>query len=303
MTLPDGCNAGDAVASLRSVTRRYGKVVALDNVDLSLRRGELLALLGPNGAGKSTAISLWLGLARPDAGAADLLGGSPLDTDRRRGIGVMMQDVTLTHGMKVRELIAQTAGYYPCPLSVAEALDMTNTTALAGRVYDKLSGGQKRQVQFALAVAGRPQVLFLDEPTVGLDVEARARLWEAIRQLRSAGCSILLTTHYLEEAEALADRVVVLARGRVVASGTVQEVRSLVSRRRICCDSALPIEDVTRWPGVISAARDHGRVTIMTAEAENVLRRLLSADAQLANLEVQQAGLAEAFVELTKEAA
>jgi ABC-type multidrug transport system ATPase subunit len=293
----------DTVASLRRVTRRYGKVVALDQVDLSLRRGELLALLGPNGAGKSSAIALWLGLAQADAGEVRLLGGSPLDLERRRSIGVMMQDVTLTHGMKVRELIAQTASYYPEPLSVAETLAITNTAALAARVYDKLSGGQKRQVQFALAIVGRPLVLFLDEPTVGMDVEAREHLWAAIRQLRAAGCSIVLTTHYLEEAEMLADRVVVLAKGRVVASGSVDEVRGIVARRRIRCDSTLPLEDVSGWPGVISAERDNGRVTIMTAEAESVLRRLLSADARVANVEVQQAGLAEAFVELTKEAA
>jgi ABC-type multidrug transport system ATPase subunit len=303
MSSPQHLPAAEPVASLAAVTRRYGKVLALDNVDLSLRRGELLALLGPNGAGKSSAIALWLGLGQPDAGEVRLLGGSPLDIERRRGIGVMMQDVTLTHGMKVRELLAQTASYYADPLGVAEAMAITNTTALAARIYDKLSGGQKRQVQFALAIVGRPAVLFLDEPTVGLDVEAREYLWAAIRRLRAAGCSIVLTTHYLEEAEALADRVVVLAKGRVVACGTVDEVRSIVSRRRIRCDSALPLEDVSGWPGVISVAREQGRVTIMTAEAESVLRRLLSADAQVANLEVQQAGLAEAFVELTKEAA
>ncbi len=303
MSASQSAHAPESVASLAAVTRRYGKVVALDNVDLSLRRGELLALLGPNGAGKSSAIALWLGLGQPDAGQATLLGGSPLDIDRRRGIGVMMQDVALTHGMKVRELIAQTASYYPLPMDVAEALAITNTASLAGRVYDKLSGGQKRQVQFALAIVGRPAVLFLDEPTVGLDVEARGHLWAAIRQLRASGCSILLTTHYLEEAEVLADRVVVLAKGRVVASGTVEEVRSIVSRRRIRCDSSLPVEDLSSWPGVISAARDNGRVTIMTASAEGVLRRLLSTDARVANVEVQQAGLAEAFVELTREAA
>jgi ABC-2 type transport system ATP-binding protein len=293
----------DTVASLGAVTRRYGKVVALDGVDLTLRRGELLALLGPNGAGKTSAIALWLGLARADAGQVMLLGGSPLDIDRRRGIGVMMQDVALTLGMKVRELVEQTASYYPDPMSVAEALAITGTTALAARVYDKLSGGQKRQVQFALAVVGRPSILFLDEPTVGLDVEARSHLWAAIRRLRAAGCSILLTTHYLEEAEALADRVVVLSRGRVVAGGTVDEVRSIVSRRRIRCNCALSVEDLSGWPGVISATRDDERVTIMTVAAESVLRRLLAADERLANVEVQQAGLAEAFVELTREVA
>jgi ABC-type multidrug transport system ATPase subunit len=180
---------------------------------------------------------------------------------------------------------------------------MTHAMGLASKVYDKLSGGQKRQVQFALAIVGRPQVLFLDEPTVGLDVQAREYLWSAIRKLRGAGCSILLTTHYLEEAEALADRVVVLAKGRIVASGSVSEVRSIVSRRKIRCDSALDIDELAHWPGVIAATREEGRLTVVTADAEGVLRRLLASDARLANLEVQQAGLAEAFVELTKEAA
>jgi ABC-type multidrug transport system ATPase subunit len=291
------------VASLDAVTRRYGNTVALDGVSLDIARGELVALLGPNGAGKTTAISLWLGLAQADAGRVTLLGGSPLDVAQRRGIGVMMQDVTLTHGMRVHELIEQAASYYPGPMSVAEAMAMTSTAAFASRAYDKLSGGQKRQVQFALAIVGRPSVLFLDEPTVGLDVQARENLWSAIRKLREAGCSILLTTHYLEEAEALADRVVVLARGRIVASGSVNEVRSIVSRRRIRCDSVLDVTQLSRWPGVIKATRDEGRLTVVTADAEAVLRRLLACDERLANLEVQQAGLAEAFVELTKEAA
>jgi ABC-type multidrug transport system ATPase subunit len=262
-----------------------------------------VALLGPNGAGKTSAIALWLGLVQPDAGTVTLLGGSPLDVARRRGIGVMMQDVALMHGMKVRELIDQAASYYANPMSVEEAMAITQTTALGARVYDKLSGGQKRQVQFALAICGRPAVLFLDEPTVGLDVAARENLWAAIRRLRASGCSILLTTHYLEEAEALADRVIVLARGRIVASGTVNEVRSIVSRRHIRCDCALPAEELSGWSGVVSVSRVDQRLTILATDAEAVLRRLLASDQGLANLEVQQAGLAEAFVELTREVA
>jgi ABC-type multidrug transport system ATPase subunit/peptidoglycan/LPS O-acetylase OafA/YrhL len=292
-----------AVASLECVTRRYGKTVALDGVDLTLRRGELLALLGPNGAGKTSAIGLLLGLAEPSAGRATLLGGSPLDIGRRRGVGVMMQDVTLTPGMRVRELVAQAASYYPEPLGVDEALAITGTTALGGCIYEKLSGGQKRQAQFAVAICGRPSVLFLDEPSAGLDVQAREHLWTIIRTLRRSGCSIVLTTHYLEEAEALADRVVVLARGHVVASGTVDGVRAIVSRRRIRCESVLSAEEVAGWPGVMSASREHDRLTIMTVQAEDVLRRLLASDPKVASVEVQQAGLAEAFVELTREAA
>jgi ABC-2 type transport system ATP-binding protein len=155
-------------------------------------------------------------------------------------------------------------------------------------------------VQFALAICGRPSVLFLDEPTVGLDIAARENLWDAIRKLRRSGCSILLTTHYLEEAEALADRVVVLARGCVIASGTVDEIRALVSRRLIRCKSMLSVQDLSSWPGVISAGHAIGRLVLTVSDAEGVLRRLLASDLNVTHIEVQQAGLAEAFVELTK---
>ncbi|RZA36096.1 MAG: ABC transporter ATP-binding protein, partial [Lysobacteraceae bacterium] len=186
------------VASLCGVSKRYGKLEALTTVDLELRRGELLALLGPNGAGKSTAISLWLGLHDADAGIVRLLGGSPQEIARRQGLGVMMQDVELPKDLKVHELVALSASYYARPLSVKEALVRAGITALANRPYGKLSGGQKRQVQFAIAICGRPKVLFLDEPTVGLDIQARELMWANIRALLREGCSILLTTHYLE---------------------------------------------------------------------------------------------------------
>ena len=209
------------MASLNGVHKHYGKTVALAGLDLDVRRGELLAVLGPNGAGKSTAVSLWLGLLEPEKGSVRLFGGSPLEADSRRRIGVMMQEVGLTPELRVRELIELTASYYPEPLPTDRTLDLTRLGALADRPYAKLSAGQKRQVQFALAICGRPSLLFLDEPTVGLDVDARESMWRTIRELLSQGCSIVLTTHYLEEAEALADRVAVVASGRLIASGSV----------------------------------------------------------------------------------
>ncbi len=190
----------------RGVHKRYGTTHALAGLDLQVRRGELLAVLGPNGAGKSTAISLWLGLLEPDEGAVRLFAGSPLDVESRRHVGVMMQEVGLTPELRVRELVALTASYYPDPLPTAQVLELTHTQVIADRPYAKLSAGQKRQVQFALAICGRPSLLFLDEPTVGLDVEARETMWRIIRTLVADGCAIVLTTHYLEEAEALADR-------------------------------------------------------------------------------------------------
>jgi ABC-2 type transport system ATP-binding protein len=231
-----------------------------------------------------------------------LLGESPLDVVPRRSIGVMIQEVALQPALRVREHIALACSYYPNPLSVDEVMALTGTTALAGRRYAALSAGQKRQVQFAIAICGRPQLLFLDEPSAGLDVQARERMWQAMRALVAGGASIVLTTHYLEEAEALADRVIVLANGRVAAAGSVDAVRSIVGRKRITCSSALTEDQVQAWAEVVEVSRDDRRLHITTPDAEAVVRLLLSADPTLRDLEVRPAGLAEAFVEITRAA-
>ena len=289
------------LAELSGVSKRFEKTVALDKLDLQVRSGELFAVLGPNGAGKTTAISLLLGLQQPDSGAALLFGKSPNDVETRRQIGVMMQEVALAPELRVREQIDLVASYYSAPLTPAAAMELTNTTSLAARPYGKLSGGQKRQVQFAMALVGRPKLLFLDEPTVGLDVQARELMWVTLRKLVNSGASIVLTTHYLEEAEALADRVAVLAKGRVVASGAVNDLRALVVRKHINCSTTLTVEEVAAWPEVESATTDKQRLLITVSNAESVLRRLLAADHNLCEVEVRRAGLAEAFVELTQE--
>jgi ABC-2 type transport system ATP-binding protein len=270
---------------------------------LQVRPAELLAVLGPNGAGKSTAISLMLGLQRPDSGSARLFGQSPLDIASRRQIGVMMQEVTLAPELRVREQIALVASYYPDPLRVDDALKMTRTTPLASRPYGKLSSGQKRQVQFAMAVVGRPKLLFLDEPTVGLDLPSREIMWAMLRELVREGASIVLTTHYLEEAEALSDRVVVLAKGRPIAMGTVNELRALVGRKRISCATSVSADMVAAWPGVQTVTQDRGRLHITATNAEVVVKKLVASDADFQELEVHSAGLAEAFTELTQEVA
>jgi ABC-type multidrug transport system ATPase subunit len=291
----------DCLAELSGVSKRYGSVVALDGMDLQVRPGELLAVLGPNGAGKSTAISLLLGLQQPDTGSARLLGQSPLTLDARRGVGVMMQDVALSPELRVHEQIELVASYYPDPLSPDDAMSMTHTTSLGKRSYGKLSGGQKRQVQFAMAVVGRPRLLFLDEPTVGLDLPSREIMWAMLRELVRSGVSIVLTTHYLEEAESLADRVVVLAKGRVIASGTVREIRAVVGHKRVSCSTALSPELIASWPGVQSVSRERGRLQIIAGDSDTVVKRLALADATFQDLEVRSAGLAEAFTELTQE--
>jgi ABC-2 type transport system ATP-binding protein len=295
--------ANPAAAEWVGVGKRYGAVSALDGVDLAVRGGELLALLGPNGAGKSTAIAICLGLVEPDQGEARLFGESPHLLGVRRRVGVMLQSAGMPETLKVRELLEQTRSYYADPRDPAECIQLAGLEGLMERRYGKLSGGQQRRVQFALAICGRPRLLFLDEPTVGLDIEARASLWQAIRSMLGDGCAVVLTTHYLEEAEALADRVAVLARGRIVAAGSVRQIRARVAQRRIRCVSALATEIVGAWPEVRSVCRDGDRIEIVTDAAETVVRQLLFEDTELTELEVQRAGLAEAFVEITREAA
>jgi ABC-2 type transport system ATP-binding protein len=292
-----------ALARLSGAKKRYGATVALDGLDLEVRPGELLALLGPNGAGKTTAIGILLGLQEPDAGEARLFGRSPHDLAARRGVGVMMQEVMLPDALRVGDLISQVRAYYPDPLSFDEAVALAGVEKLVQRPYVKLSGGQKRQVQFALAICGRPRLLFLDEPTTGLDVTARETMWATLRRLVKDGASIVLTTHYIEEAEALADRVVVMAKGRRIAGGTVSEIRGLVVRKRIDCVTATGLTAIEAWPEVIAASHDGERTSITATEAESVVRRLLAADPRLSDLEVRRAGLAEAFAELTQEPA
>jgi ABC-type multidrug transport system, ATPase component len=292
----------DPIARLGGAIKRYGRLTALDGADLRLQRGELLALLGPNGAGKSTAIGLLLGLIRADAGRVELFGQDPQRIEARQRIGVMLQNAELPPTLRVGELLRLTASYYPAPRPLAETAELAGVSDLLKRPYAKLSGGQQRRVQFALALCGRPELLFLDEPTVGMDIEARQKLWAAIRQLLAEGCSVLLTTHYLEEAEALADRVCVMTHGRMIHEGTVEELRARVALKRIRCLSTLSIDTVRGWSEVSEVRRDNERLHITAAEAELVVRRLLAADLQLRELEVQRAGLAEAFTELTRDA-
>ena len=301
-------HAANWVAELSGVSKRYGANLALDRVSLGIERGKVTALLGPNGAGKSTTVGLLLGLAKADEGRVELFGQSPQVLAARRRMGVMLQSAGLIETLRVRELVQLTSSYYSRPRTLTEVADMAGIGGLLGKPYGALSGGQQRRVQFALAICGRPELLFLDEPTTGLDIEARESLWAVVRGLVADGCAVLLTTHYLEEAEALAHQVAVLMRGRIVVEGTVDEIRAMGVRRRIRCVSTLEAAEVRAWSGVEAVTVDEAsrgagerrRLEISAVVAEPIVRRLLEGDPGLSELEVARAGLAEAFVQITK---
>ena len=294
-----GASTTQPHAELVGVTKRFGDVVALDNVSLQARPGEVLAVLGPNGAGKTTAISTMLGLMKPSEGSARLFGGSTRDAESRMRVGAMLQISGVPETLTVREHLSSFATYYPAPMSVAQAIELANLTEVADRMYGKLSGGQKQRLHFALAMIGNPDLLFLDEPTTGLDVASRREFWSEIRGFLGGKRTVILTTHYLEEADALADRVVVIDRGRVVVEGTPAEIKQRAAGRRVRAVTSLNLEQVSSLPGVAQAQRIGAATSILTSEAENVVRQLLRLDEGLTDLEVTGAGLEEAFLALT----
>jgi ABC-2 type transport system ATP-binding protein len=294
-------DAKPLAARLVGVSKSYGNVQALRNVDFSIRQGELIALLGPNGAGKTTAVKLFLGLASSDAGTINVFGGNPKNPTTRMHTGAMLQVAKVPETMRVREHIDLFRSYYPHPLSMEETLTIAGVADIQERLFGDLSGGQRQRVLFALALCGDPDLLFLDEPTVGMDVEARRVLWEQIRKLVARGKTVLLTTHYLEEADALADRVAVINKGQIIAEGTPAEIKTRTRGHKIRCITRVSIEEIRQIPGVLTVTADREAVEIRAAVAELVLRELFSCDTTLRGLEVTNAGLEEAFLALTAE--
>ncbi|MEV6305079.1 ABC transporter ATP-binding protein [Actinoplanes sp. NPDC051861] len=287
-------------ARAENVTRRYGDTLALDGVDLDVRAGELVGLLGPNGAGKSTLVSLLTGNRRPTSGRVELCGGDPRDPASRRTLGVTPQETGLPASLRVGEVVDFVRAHYPNPLDRDELLDRFGLTDLIRRQTGGLSGGQKRRLAVALAFAGRPEIVFLDEPTTGLDVEARRALWDGVRAFHDEGGTVVLTSHYLEEIEALARRVVVLAGGRVLADDTVTSVRGLVGMRRVSLTLAVPLPDLE---GLVSTDREGDRLHLLTADADLLVRALVAQDVAFRDLEVRPTSLEEAFLALTRSPA
>jgi len=294
--------SGFTVASLESVNKNYGSVQALRNVNFCVRAGEIAALLGPNGAGKTTAVKLLLGLTPPNSGKVRVLGGDPTNPENRTRTGAMLQVGRVPETLRVREHIDLFSSYYRNPMPASDVLAAAGLERLRDRKFAELSGGQKQRVLFALAICGDPDLLFLDEPTVGLDVEARRLLWEEIRDLARRGKTILLTTHYLQEADSLADRIVVINKGEIIAEGTPAEIKAQTSGKKIRCVTRLNLNAVRSIPGVIEVKEDREALEIRTSDAERVVRELLADDETVSGLEITAAGLEEAFLALTQDA-
>ncbi|MGI5493676.1 ABC transporter ATP-binding protein [Microtetraspora malaysiensis] len=278
-------------------TRRYGDVLALDRVSLDIRAGELVGLLGPNGAGKSTLINLFSGLRRPTSGAVELFGGSPLDPAMRRGIGVTPQETGLPQSLRVGEIVDFVSAHFPESVGTAELLARFGLSDLFRRQIGGLSGGQRRRLAVALAFVGRPRLVFLDEPTTGLDVEARRALWDGIKAFHEDGGTVLLTSHYLEEIEALAQRVVVVGHGRVLVDDTVRAVRGMVGARRV----SLVAEDLPELPGVLGSERADGRIDLVTTDPDRLVVELVRNRVPFSGLEIRPATLEEAFLAITSK--
>jgi ABC-2 type transport system ATP-binding protein len=315
-TATAAATSAHAIASLAGVTKRYANgVLALDGLSLSLHPGEIVALLGPNGAGKSTAVKLMMGLSSPTSGAVSIFGADPRQTAARLRTGVMLQVGRAPEMLRVREHISIFRGYYPNPMPYADIVKAAGLEGIEERMFGQLSGGQKQRTLFGIALAGDPDLIFLDEPTVGLDIEARRGMWSQIRSLAARGKTVLLTTHYLEEADALAHRIIVINKGKVVCEGTPAEVKSIGANgltnttgnaataqqglKIIRCVTTLTAEHLLAIPAV-TRVESAGALTVITsAQPESTLREMLALDQNLHSLEVQSPLLEDAFLALT----
>jgi ABC-2 type transport system ATP-binding protein len=304
-----GSRAVDGVIRLQGLVKTYrggpqGPVRAVRGIDISIERGETVALLGPNGAGKTTTIDMMLGLTRPDAGEVSVFGNSPSEAVEAGAVGAMLQTGELIRDLSVRELIGLVASLYPRSMAVDDVLAVAGLDAVADQRTQKLSGGQTQRARFAVALVPDPQLLVLDEPTVAMDAQGRRHFWAAMREYAARGRTVLFATHYLEEADANADRAVLMAAGRIVADGPTTEIKARVGTRTI--RATLPGAELTELEGLtgVSSAERHGEAVILRcADSDAAIRALLERYPGVRDIEITGAGLEEAFLELTAEGA
>jgi ABC-2 type transport system ATP-binding protein len=291
--------SGDRIVA-KGLTKSFGAVRAVRGLDLELQRGSTVALLGPNGAGKTTTIDMMIGLTRPDAGSVLLFGRSPTEAVKTGMIGAMTQTGQLIEYLSVRELVTMMAAIYPAPLDVEEALRISGADGFAERPTRKLSGGETQRVRFAIALVADAELLVLDEPTVALDVEGRRDFWSAMRDFAARGKTVVFATHYLEEADAYADRIVLMSHGRIVADGAPTEIKATVGGRII--RATLPdvaLTELQALRGVTSVDRKGDAITLNCSDSDATLRDLFTTYPLIRDIEVRGAGLEEAFLELT----
>lgn len=300
-TTPDTVPPAIRLAGLR---KTFGSITAVDGIDLTIRQGEVVALLGPNGAGKSTTIDLALGLASPNAGTATLFDGEPRAAIAAGRVGAMLQGGALLPDLTVSQAVRLIAAAHRHPLSVAEALERAKCTEIAKQKVSKLSGGQMQRARFAVAIVSNPDLMFLDEPTAAMDVEARHTFWQSMREFTDAGRTVVFATHYLDEADAYADRIVMMAGGRVVADGTPGEVKAVVSGRRIRASfdfawTPAVEAELYELPGVRSVERRGDVLTLVSDDSDAALRTLLSNHHDVHDIEVTAHSMDDAFLALT----
>lgn len=277
------------------LTKRYGPLTAVDALDLTVPTGQILAFLGPNGAGKSTTTEMVLGLTRPDAGSVEVFGADPVTAMRGGDVGAMLQNGTLLADTNVRSLIRLMHGLHTHPLPLDEVIERADLSPILKTSTNKLSGGQAQRVRFALAIMPDPRLLILDEPTVGMDVDARRRFWSTMDDLTLDDRTVVFATHYLGEADEFADRIVVINDGRIVADGTGAAIKAVVGGRRVSFTG--PARDYAALPGVVSVDRQGDRVLLVCSESDATLRALLTDDG-VRDVEVTAPSLEDAFLEL-----
>jgi len=301
-----GTSPHDAGIRLDGLSKSFrspeGPVHAVRDIDVAIERGETVALLGPNGAGKSTTIDMLLGLQPPDGGTVSLFGRTPRQAVDAGLVGAMLQTGALIQYLSVRELLTMVAAIYPAPLRVDEVLEQTSLEAIAGRRTQKLSGGETQRVRFALAIVSNPDLLVLDEPTVAMDVESRHEFWNSMRAFAARGKTVIFATHYLEEADQHADRVVLMAHGRIVADGPPTEIKARVGSRtiRATLSDAAPGE-LAALAGVASADRHGEAVVLVCSNSDQAIRALLERFPEARDIEIAGAGLEDAFLALTAD--
>lgn len=293
-------SANHLPVSLEHASKRYGTATVVNDFSFSAQPGETVALLGPNGAGKTTSISMMLGLKHLGSGQAHIFGHMPTSSEARVRTGIMLQESGLPATLKVQEIVELFSRFYPQPITNAEAIEAAMLTEKTERRIADLSGGERQRLYFALAIIGDPDLLFLDEPTVGMDVTARGIFWDRIRQMHARGKTIVLTTHYLEEADALADRIVVMNKGVQVAEGTPAEIKSTVMGKVVRFHtSSVNAASLRGLPGVDDATLTDHTVELFTRTPETTVRALLNSTTEVQDLEVTGGSLEDAFVRLT----